>query len=243
MNLSKEKNNEIIARQLKSLTQSFIPDLNFSTQEANYSLTNNPKNWQSDQQVVIDLYQRIQQSTPEADNSYWLTRTCTLLCWQPIYTAFVSIYGLNHVPDFNAFKQGRTGTEMHGICFLSNTLFTGKTEHLIQRVGKALGQCFEYYRQLLDDAYRCRPHYMQALLGDMLLTALLALKEHSPLPLSTSYILQQSNPWLDAFELPPPPSGSFKITPDSEEIFYTRKSCCFVYKKTNGKLCHNCPRL
>ncbi|MHA2936921.1 siderophore ferric iron reductase [Vibrio sp. RC27] len=235
-------NDSLLATQLKQLTQSFLPDMNFQDQEEDFLLTNIPENWERDQKVVTDLYQHLKLSHPEADNSYWLTRTCTLLVWQPIYVALVSIYGLHHVPSFSEFKQGRRGTELRGMYFSSITFHFESTERLIELVGKELSQSFEYYRELLDDAYRCRPHFMQALLGDILLTALLQLKKYSPTLLSPDYVLQQSHLWLAAFGLPATPEGSFVIAQNGVEIDFTRKSCCFVYKKTDGKLCSNCPR-
>jgi len=237
-----KQNNQAIASQLKQYTQSFIPDLHSSAQGKEYLLTNNIENWESDQQVVIDLYKQIKQSTAEAGHRYWLTRTCTLLCWQPIYVAFISIYGLQHRPDFSVFKQGKINSEMRGICLLSNQFYSDTTEILIKQAGIELSQSFKYYRQLLDDAYRCRPHFMQTLLGDMLLSALLKLKKNSPIKLPSAYILQQSVLWLDAFGLPTTQSSNFIIDPNSGDMTYKRKSCCFVYKKPNSKFCANCPK-
>ena len=236
-------NNQLLVTKLKHFTASFIPDLSFSNQGADYLLTNNKLNWEHDQQIIVDLYEQIKQATPEADNSYWLTRTWTLLCWQPIYIAIVSIYGIKHLPNFAAYIQGMKNSEMRGICFLSCSFQSGSTPFLIQQAGHQLTGSFEYYRQLLDQTYRCRPGYTQALLSDMLVIALQQLKQYSPDDLSASYIVEQSALWLEAFNLPPISDGNLVIDQRSKEIIFTRKSCCFVYKKAKGKLCKNCPRV
>ena len=236
-------NDLMLVTKLKQYTSPFIPDLNFSNQDSHYLLTNDPLNWKRDQQIVVDLYEQIKQKTPEADNSYWLTRTWTLLCWQPIYIAIVSIYGIKHLPNLDAFIQGREKSEMRGICFLSCLFQTGETPFLIQQAGRQLTRSFKYYQQLLDESYRCRPGYTQALLSDMLLIALQQLKQYSPDYLSADYILKQAELWLEAFNLPPISDHNLVIDPISNEILFTRKSCCFVYKKEKGELCDNCPRI
>ena len=238
-----KKDNQALAAQLTHFTHSFIPHLNFSNQLSGNLLSNDPKNWQSDQQVIIDLYESIKKSTPEADNSYWLTRTWTLVCWQPLYIAFISIYGLNNLPNLSHFKQRRNQKSMQGISFLSGEFQAGDRVFLVKKAAETLNSSFEYYRQLLDDAYRCRPRFTQALLSDSILIALLELKEHSPTELPAEYIMQQAQVWLGAFLLPAMKECIFVIDPTSLQIIHTRESCCFVYKTEQGKLCTNCPRI
>lgn len=235
-------NNKTLAAQLKSFTQSFIPHLHFSEPLSDYLLSNNEQNKNTDKLIVIELYEAIKKSTPEADHSYWISRTWTLLCWQPLYIAFISIYGLKHLPNFEHFKQRQHQGAIQGINFLYGDFIKGETDYLINTTATSLNASFEYFRQMMDEAYRCRPRFTQALLSDTLLIAIMDLKQYSPEYLPPEYIIQQAETWLSAFSLPPLKKGLLIIDPRSKELKHKRESCCFIYKTDNGKLCGNCPR-
>ncbi|MGL4828181.1 MAG: siderophore ferric iron reductase, partial [Vibrio sp.] len=54
---------------------------------------------------IQTLYRNLQDAHPEAGPAYWLTRTWTLLCWQPIYLAFVAIYACHGLPQLSSIAQ------------------------------------------------------------------------------------------------------------------------------------------
>lgn len=233
----------LLITQLQHLTRSFMPDLLFVDPPSDFLLSNQPSNQSKDSQLIKALYESIQASTPEAEHAYWLTRTWTLVCWQPLYVSFISIYALKHLPQLDSFYQRQQNNSVLGICFSSDQFFQGTTEALITKAAHSLAGTFQYYQQILDKLYRCRPHFTQRLLKDAILTVLVQLKEHSPTPLSAFYIKQQAELWLEAFALPKLDEQVFSINNQLDEVQYRRETCCYVHKTQDGDYCQNCPKL
>lgn len=187
------------------------------------------------------LYFCIAETHPEAGNSYWLTRTWDLLCWQPVYLAFISIYGLKSLPDFNHFAQYSKHNFIAGYRFSSPNHVHGEVEQLIPQAAEQLTTLFDDYRQQINHWTRIRPGFTNHLLADLLLRCLTLLQEHEP-SLDNQYILDQAKRWLSAFGLPDKHLASLQVNMDSGKLKLVRMSCCLVYKCHSGNLCDDCPR-
>lgn len=232
-----------LAQQLQQFTQSFMPDLLFLTPPSDFLLSNSADNEDKDIKQIQALYEAIQTTHPEAQHSYWLSRTWTLLTWQPLYISFVSIYMLKHLPELEHFYQRRQGHSVLGICLSSEQFHFDSLPELINKAARQLGQTFNYYQQLLDKLYRCRPQFTQRLIQDALYTVLVQLKAHSPSPLPAVFIKQQAELWLQAFALPKLNKRFFYIDSELDEVYHQRESCCFVHQTAQGDYCQNCPKL
>ncbi|EGQ7755852.1 siderophore ferric iron reductase [Vibrio vulnificus] len=192
--------------------------------------------------IIQSIYHQLAQANPEAGSGYWLTRTWDLLCWQPIYLSFLSIYGLKSLPDFANFAQFQHRGFIAGYRFASEMHWHGEPEVLVPRAGEQLLRLFEQYRQQINHWTRIRPGFTNHLLADLILSCLIKLQSMRP-ELDNSYIEQQAKLWLDAFHLSDKHLASL-IKEDTESgLKHIRMSCCLAYKCRNGTLCLDCPRL
>ncbi len=191
--------------------------------------------------TIQHIYHHLAESNPEAGNSCWLTRTWDLLCWQPIYLSFVSIYGLKSLPDFGHFGQFTHHNYIAGYRFASEEHSHGEPEELIPVAAHQLSSLFEQYRHQINIWARIRPGFTNHLLADLILSCLIKLQELQP-ELKNDYIQQQAKLWLEAFKLPTKHLTSLKKDQSSGRLKHIRMSCCLVYKCRNGNLCGNCPR-
>lgn len=187
------------------------------------------------------VYDGLAQSHPEAGKAYWLTRTWDLVCWQPIYVTFISIYGLQSLPDIKNIGQFRYKEFVTGYRFFNGDHQHGSPEELIPQAGEAILALTEFYRSQISEWTRIRPGFTNHLLADLLLGSLIKLQQHEP-SLTNDYITEQAKLWLEACQLPENHLDSLKIDADSGMLKLIRISCCLVYKCDSRKYCDDCPR-
>ncbi|USD66050.1 siderophore ferric iron reductase [Vibrio sp. SCSIO 43136] len=185
------------------------------------------------------LYLSIKQEKPEAGHSYWLTRTWDSVVWQPIYVAFVSVYGFRTIPDLLQFGQSQRNALVSGFCFADETHHHGEIPDLITQIGQQLTALLESYRTTMDELFRCRPGFTRQLLIDLIIRTATRLAQFAP-EFTLQDVQQQAFMWLAALGLPT--ERVSLITQTDSGFFYIRKSCCLVYKTEAGKLCDDCPR-
>lgn len=193
-----------------------------------------------DQATIRALQNDLKHHLPNAGNAYYQARTWHLLCWQPIYIAFISIYGLQKLPDFSCFKQQRQHNAIIGYVFQNNTMLAGDIKQLIVQAGSQLAPLIEHYRIQLDHIERCRPGYAHRFVADLIFGNLLKVKE-----LVTGFndqdILLHAQLWVDAMGLPHKLLDSLKPRHD-KTIDFIRSSCCLA-DKINENLCADCPKV
>jgi len=190
---------------------------------------------------IQKLYLQLAETHPEAGNSYWLTRTWDLLCWQPVYIAFISIYGLKSLPDYSKFGQFTKHNYIAGYRFASADHVHGEIEELIPQAAEQLTALFDHYREHINQWTRIRLGFTNHLLADLILRCLILLQEHET-TLDNEYITEQAKLWLRAFDLPTKHLASLQLHPKGEKLILARLSCCLVYKCHSGTLCADCPR-
>lgn len=193
-----------------------------------------------DQSTIHALQDDLKQHLPNAGKAYYKARTWHLLCWQPIYIAFISIYGLQQLPDFSSFKQRRQHNAIVGFIFNNNKMLAGKTEQLIAHAGSQLAPLIEHYRMQLDSIDRCRPGYANRFVADLIFGNLLKV-EALVSGFNQQDILLHAKLWINAMGLPDKLLSSFKCTQDNT-IDFVRSSCCLA-DKINENLCVDCPKL
>ncbi|MDD9180438.1 MULTISPECIES: siderophore ferric iron reductase [Aliivibrio] len=191
--------------------------------------------------VIQALYERLSQDSEEGGNAYWLTRTWDLLCWQPIYISFISVYQLHAIPDIQNMSQLVQSNFISGFIFHHSELTFGSPEEIVPVAASQLMRLFDSYREEISPWTRIRPGFTNHLLADGLLNCILKLQMLQP-ELSNGYLMAQAELWLNAFNLPNKHLSSLKVDLVSNQLKLVRTSCCLVYKCNGRKLCDDCPR-
>ncbi len=197
----------------------------------------------NNQELLHDIYAKLQLSHPEAGHAYWLNRTWTLLVWQPVYISFISIYGIQALPSLSSMAQQWRGEAnfVAGFKLHDQPMQEGSAEWLIQKAAEQLLPLFECYRSQLDQSVRIRPGFTQHILADLLVMALLRLQDlHQDLP--QDYIPQHAKRWLTAFGLSLKAMDSLHYDLASQQWCYVRTTCCMVYRCEGRDVCPDCPR-
>jgi len=228
------------------LCRQFIPYLDgcFEDPVASSQQQINSNQWLTgrpcDQSTIQALIDDLKSQHPDAGHAYIQARTWHLLCWQPIYIAFISIYGLQRLPDFNHFKQQRQHNAIIGFKFESAEITVDKEEQLISPAAKQLKPLFAHYREQLDSVQRCRPHYANRFVADLILGTLIKVKDVN-VHFTDQKILQHAQLWLKHMGLSSTFINSLKIK-HNQPISFVRTSCCLA-DKVNQSLCSDCPKV
>ncbi|MEZ8099278.1 siderophore ferric iron reductase [Vibrio bivalvicida] len=192
-------------------------------------------------ETIRELYQSLKIAHPEAGAAYWLTRTWDLLCWQPIYVAFIAIYSCQGLPKLSSIGQQVQPNFVSGYQFDSEEYFQGKEQELIVHAGKELNALFDYFRQEMSLWTRIRPGFTNHLFADGVLGCLVKLSQFAP-DLPGEYLIGQARQWLAACNLPEKLMASLSYDEASKQLVFVRTSCCLVYKCQERELCTDCPR-
>ncbi len=191
---------------------------------------------------IQQLYLQLSEAYPEAGKAYWLTRTWELLCWQPIYIAFISIYRFNSLPNLYGMAQYVQSGFVAGYRFEDDSLVKGEQKKLIQEAGAQIKALFHYYQTKMNQWIRIRPGFTHQLMSDGILACLTKLQEHFP-ELSNEMIREHAILWLQAVELDVCNVESLQESALNQPLKMVRKTCCLSYKCEGRKLCDNCPKL
>ncbi len=187
------------------------------------------------------VYDRLSREHPEAGKAYWLTRTWDLVCWQPAYIAFISVYGLKSLPDLQNIAQYRYKNFVTGYRFSHSDHCHGEPEVLIPQAAQQLMTLTSFYRQQIELWTRIRPGFTNHLFADLILGCLIKLQKFDT-SLSNEYIQEQARLWLEACDLPERHLKSFSVDKTTGLLMLIRTSCCLAYKCDSGKYCSNCPK-
>lgn len=192
--------------------------------------------------IIQGLYQQLSEAHPEAGKAYWLTRTWDLLCWQPVYVAFISIYGFHTLPNIREMAQHLKPCFVSGYRFADETHIHGKPEELIKEAGRQIRELFDFYQQEMSQWTRIRPGFTHQLMSDGIMACLIRLQQRFPQMTNTT-LREHAILWLQALGLDANNSHSLYETSLDQPLKLVRKSCCLVYKCECRKLCEDCPRL
>ncbi|MCG9676720.1 siderophore ferric iron reductase [Vibrio sp. Isolate24] len=190
---------------------------------------------------IQDLYERLKAAHPEAGSAYWLARTWDLICWQPVYLSFISIYALHGLPDLTRIGQKVQSEFVAGFQFESTEHVHGTEVELVAKAGIQLQTLFAFFREEMSQWTRIRPGFTNHLFADGVLGCLVKLSKFAP-DIPNDYLLEQASLWLDACGLPAKLVKALTVDEQSGELKLVRTSCCLVYKCHGRKLCEDCPR-
>ncbi|RBW47634.1 siderophore ferric iron reductase [Psychromonas sp. B3M02] len=229
-----------------NLCRQVIPYLDgkFETLDSTFLTTVEDDQWLQgnhyDQATIIALRNDLKRLFPDAGEAYYQARVWHLLCWQPIYIAFISIYGLQRLPDFSQFKQQRQHNAIIGFTFQSEQMVSGTPQQLIAQTKLHLAPLIEHYRVQLDNVERCRPGYADRFVADLIFGNLLKVKALVS-DFSGQDILSHATLWVEAMGLPQKLLETLTSNPDNS-IEFVRSSCCLA-DKIDEELCANCPKI
>lgn len=187
------------------------------------------------------LYQSLATSNPEAKQAYWLTRTWGLLCWQPIYLSFISIYACRGLPSIKTMTQDIQSEFIAGYQFNDKQVRVDEQNELIRLAAKELNELFEFYRSEIGAWTRIRPGFTQYLFADAILDCIVKVQAYLP-DLPNEYLLEQAKLWVESAQLPLASLRGLKVNPKTNKLHLVRTSCCLVYKCEGRKLCDDCPK-
>lgn len=199
-----------------------------------------PQQTEQNRRLLSALYQRLSEQHTSAGNGYWITRTWDLVCWQPMFVAFVAVYACRGVPRFDSMAQTVDGYWVAGFSFQTQAHQHGELPKLISLAGRTLSALFEVYRQDIESFTRIRPGFTQSLMSDALLNCLVKLSHFEP-TLTLEEAKTHAELWLSAFQLRPRAAQQLYLDDDGALNMH-RISCCQVYKCESGSYCDNCPK-
>jgi len=193
-------------------------------------------------QALRTLHHALQEAHPEAGAPYWRVRSWGLVCWQPIYLALICVYQLKSVPlNLQALTQNQQATMVAGYQLPEGEWQEGDKEDLIAVICQQLGVFFTEFEEAHRDLFGGRSVLYQTLLADQLLASLIVA---GPLfsEFNTAEISAEFQHWATALKLPLTPLKGFQNNTPAKPIF-VRQTCCLHFRRSDGELCSNCPRL
>ena len=192
-------------------------------------------------QNIQQIYKSIERAHPEAGSAYWLTRTWDLLCWQPVYVSFISIYALHGLPNVAHMRQEIQSQFVAGYSFDSTDHIHASEAELIEKAGNQLQQLFAFFREEMSQWTRIRPGFTNHLFADGILGCLVKLSKFAP-QMPNAYLIEQASLWLSACNLSEKHLKGLSVNEENGDLTLVRTSCCLVYKCDGRELCLDCPR-
>ncbi|MCH7373192.1 siderophore ferric iron reductase [Aeromonas sp. MR16] len=196
-------------------------------------------------EVTLALHDHWRLAHPEAGPAYWLTRSWGMLCWQSIYLAMVAVYRVGAVPALDRMGLGYNAGLVSGFTLPALPMIRGEREVLIEAVGRRLRSHWQALFELMASVQRLRPGFIRPLLADDLLAALVRVPDFFG-EISREQVAAHAPLWLAACGLPAEHLAGWRqcgeLEPASAVPGYVRQRCCLHHKRSDGRLCDNCPR-
>ncbi|MBR7888126.1 siderophore ferric iron reductase [Marinomonas sp. A79] len=206
---------------------------------------------------LAKMHHELRKAHPEAGAPYWRVRSWGLSCWQPIYLALICVYHLKQVPNtLSHLHQSQQGAYIAGYALPDRTLeqkksiwFTGNHLSLIVHAATQLKGLFDVLKSEHLKQFGGNNVLYQALLADQFMTSLLVAQkialEHfheRPTILENKHtIIEEFTLWANALDLPLTPRE--RLHHDDTALTFTRRTCCLHFRRHDGGLCAECPRL
>ncbi|MGB7392532.1 siderophore ferric iron reductase [Marinomonas sp.] len=193
-------------------------------------------------QALRTLHHALQEAHPEAGAPYWRVRCWGLVCWQPIYLALICVYQLKSVPlNLQALVQNQQATMVAGYQLPDGEWQEGHKEELINTICQSLARLFKTLQHAHMALFGGNPILYQTLLADQLLASLVVAGQLFP-AFDEAAINTDFKHWANALALPLTPLKGLQYSPD-KKVRFVRQTCCLHFRRCDGALCSNCPRL
>ncbi|MGF1733934.1 siderophore ferric iron reductase [Photobacterium satsumensis] len=200
-------------------------------------------------ELLNALYQHWKSAHPEAGNPYWLTRSWTMLAWQPLYIAFIGVYALRSIPPIHNIAQDYRDGVVAGFHLSGENWYSGTEEELIEYACAQLAILLDELHNQFNQHNRLRPGLTKPLIADAILEALvqrqaLLANQTSSSQCSEQHsdIIHHAKLWLSLLDLPMRHIDGLQRDTATGLWKLKRLSCCMHYRRDDGELCDNCPR-
>lgn len=192
--------------------------------------------------ALMTLHQTLQEAHPETGAPYWRIRCWGLACWQPIYLAMICVYQLKTVPlRLQEIEQKQQGEMVCGYLLPDGAWQEGSHETLIQIASEQLNILFSSLQNTHVTAFGGRAALYQGLLADQVMSALIAISSLLP-DQHKGRLKGDFTLWASAMNLPLKVLEGLQHQ-ESEAPMFVRHTCCLHFRRDEGELCSNCPRL
>lgn len=179
---------------------------------------------------------------PEAGPPYWGSRSWTMLVWQPVYLAVLSLHLSGCLPRLAGMAQARRDGLVSGFSLPPAGLVRVDEAEGLACAGVALRTlCWSLF-DTLAAATPLHPKMAGRLLADCTLSALLQ-AQRCDARLDNARLQALTPRWLQALDLPAA-SGLVAVRLDDgrERLALQRKVCCQHFRRHDGELCSTCPK-
>ncbi|MGF1685023.1 siderophore ferric iron reductase [Photobacterium minamisatsumaniensis] len=201
-------------------------------------------------ELLNTLYQHWKSAHPEAGTPYWLTRSWTMLAWQPLYIAFIGVYALRSIPPLRNIAQDYKQGVVAGFHLQGDNWYTGTEDELIEYACAQLAMLLDELHCQFNQHNRLRPGLTKPLIADAILEALVqrqSLMTEQQACEKTNQeidndIVRHATMWLSHLGLPLRHLDALQKDEQSGRWQVKRISCCMHYRRHDGELCDNCPR-
>jgi len=221
--------------------------------ESGYGSPQTIRPGQDNRVLIAAVYQDLQALYPEAGVAYFRARTWALLCWQPIYLAVISIYGLKALPQGLAcLAQKRLPGLVCGFNLPAMEFIQDDRARLIEQASRQIKVLTDELANQFIDVSHARLAILERLLTDTFLETFL----HVYPLFETSDVVNirhEAAQWISGFGFDAQPfnRANNKNRPEKNRIIKAgatalqvkRISCCMHYRRDDGELCVNCPKL
>jgi len=208
---------------------------------------------QDNRVLIAAVYQDLQELYPKAGVAYFRARTWALLCWQPINLALISIYGLKVLPQgLTCLAQKRLPGLVCGFNLPDMEFIQDDRARLIEHASRQIQVLTDELADQFIDVSHARLAILERLLRDTFLEIFLRVY---PL-FETSDVVNIRNDaakWISGlgFDARSSKQANNKNRPERNRIIkadatalqVNRISCCMHYRRDDGELCVNCPKL
>lgn len=203
---------------------------------------------------LANMHQALSKAHPEAGAPYWRVRSWGLSCWQPIYLALICVYHLQLVPkSLSRLHQNQQGAYIAGYALPNGEhqadWLSGEHNQLIKHAAAQLKALFDAFQDEHIKQFGGRKVLYQALLADQFMMSMLVaqqiafhdVEEKPSIEENERAIKEEYTLWAKALDLPLTPIE--QMHHENAALTFTRRSCCLHFRRDDGDLCAECPRL
>lgn len=193
--------------------------------------------------AVGTLLSSLRQRHPEAGPHYWGSRAWSLVIWQPVYLAALSVHLAHRLPAVEQIAQQGQPCLVSGFTLASGQLLADRPERLVPVAAGALARLAGRLLPLVQRRVPLHPKMAGRLLADCVLAALLLVQRCDP-RLDNRQLSALAPAWLHGLGVPDGSSLQPFETPGMPvRLVLQRKVCCQNFRCRDGELCSTCPKL
>lgn len=188
------------------------------------------------------LYDLLQRRYPEAGPHYWRVHSWNQLIWQPIYLSLIAVHLGHRAPVLPGMGQSLRDDLVSGYCLPAHRPLAGTPEQLIDFCAGQLKRLLAQQLDELGGLFNFSSKLAYLLVQDCLRGALLFVEQ--PLQPGHQRLRALERLWLNGLALDTGSGLLLQAQGNGEQVMAVqRRTCCQYFRRADGELCGNCPRL